>query len=214
MASHDTPIVVAVLGGPGTGKSTQCARLQSEFHCTHLSIGDILRAEAVNSESSHRELLIRNLAEGRVGPKEMTVGILQRAMKTAFSENQVEVFLLDGFPRALATAQYFEAEVAPISLLLFLEHSETSVVIERLLARNRADDTRVAIEKRLKVFKETTMEVFRHYEQLGKGLSLDASGSEEEVYQRAVEALRGWGIGMRDRDQVCKGENAAECNCS
>ena len=37
--------VLFVLGGPGAGKGTQCARLASEFGMVHLSAGELLRAE-------------------------------------------------------------------------------------------------------------------------------------------------------------------------
>jgi adenylate kinase family enzyme len=34
-----------MLGGPGSGKGTQCAKLAAQFKLTHLSTGDLLRAE-------------------------------------------------------------------------------------------------------------------------------------------------------------------------
>jgi hypothetical protein len=37
--------VVFVLGGPGSGKGTQCANIVEHFGFTHLSAGDLLRAE-------------------------------------------------------------------------------------------------------------------------------------------------------------------------
>ncbi|KAB1225041.1 putative UMP-CMP kinase 1 [Morella rubra] len=39
------PTVVFVLGGPGSGKGTQCANIVEHFGYTHLSAGDLLRAE-------------------------------------------------------------------------------------------------------------------------------------------------------------------------
>ena len=33
------------LGGPASGKGTQCARLVEEFGYTHISVGDLMRAE-------------------------------------------------------------------------------------------------------------------------------------------------------------------------
>ncbi|KAB5526806.1 hypothetical protein DKX38_020653 [Salix brachista] len=39
------PTVVFVLGGPGSGKGTQCANIVKHFGYTHLSAGDLLRAE-------------------------------------------------------------------------------------------------------------------------------------------------------------------------
>ena len=37
-----------VLGGPGSGKGTQCAKLADEFKLVHLSTGDLLREEVQN----------------------------------------------------------------------------------------------------------------------------------------------------------------------
>lgn len=47
-----TPRVVFVLGGPGSGKGTQCGLIAAEeaLGYVHLSAGDLLRAER-NSES-------------------------------------------------------------------------------------------------------------------------------------------------------------------
>ena len=39
------PEVVFVLGGPGSGKGTQCAKLVEDHGFVHLSAGDLLRAE-------------------------------------------------------------------------------------------------------------------------------------------------------------------------
>lgn len=33
------------LGGPASGKGTQCAKLVEEFGYTHISVGDLMRAE-------------------------------------------------------------------------------------------------------------------------------------------------------------------------
>ena len=39
------PNVIFVLGGPGAGKGTQCAKIVENFGYVHLSAGDLLRAE-------------------------------------------------------------------------------------------------------------------------------------------------------------------------
>ena len=39
------PNVVFVLGGPGTGKGTMCELAESQLGWTHLSTGELLRAE-------------------------------------------------------------------------------------------------------------------------------------------------------------------------
>eukprot|EP00955_Chlamydomonas_euryale_P056120 356323-Chlamydomonas_euryale.AAC.3 len=47
----DNAKVVFVLGAPGAGKGTQCAKIVENFGWTHLSAGDLLRSEvAAGSE--------------------------------------------------------------------------------------------------------------------------------------------------------------------
>lgn len=42
------PKITFVLGGPCSGKGTQCAKLVEEFGYTHLSSGDLFRAEVAS----------------------------------------------------------------------------------------------------------------------------------------------------------------------
>ena len=39
------PKITFVLGGPASGKGTQCTKLVEEFGYTHISTGDLFRAE-------------------------------------------------------------------------------------------------------------------------------------------------------------------------
>ena len=39
------PKIIFVIGGPASGKSTQCEKIVEEFGFTHISIGDLLRQE-------------------------------------------------------------------------------------------------------------------------------------------------------------------------
>jgi adenylate kinase family enzyme len=38
-------MMMLCLGGPASGKGTQCAKLVEEFGYTHISTGDLMRAE-------------------------------------------------------------------------------------------------------------------------------------------------------------------------
>ena len=88
---------ISVLGGPGSGKGTQCAQLQSLFQCSHLSVGDLLRAVAAKPDSPYSAIIQENRRLGRVGPKEITVGTRARNIEQAKgSEDGVGIFFLDG----------------------------------------------------------------------------------------------------------------------
>ena len=98
--------VVFVLGGPGSGKGTQCAKLVEDYGFTHLSAGDLLRDE-VKSRSEVGQMCMYLMTEGKLVPMEVTMQLLKSAMEAAPTRN----FLIDGFPRALDQALAFEKEV-------------------------------------------------------------------------------------------------------
>jgi len=74
--------VVFVLGGPGSGKGTQCAKLVEDYGFTHLSAGDLLRDE-VKSRSEIGVVCETLMKEGKLVPMEVTIGLLKTAMKKA-----------------------------------------------------------------------------------------------------------------------------------
>ena len=95
--SDDKPVVFFVLGGPGSGKGTQCAKLKEKYNFVHLSAGDLLRDEA-KSGSETAALIASYQKEGKLVPGDITVQLFQKAMK-AEGWNKKK-FLIDGFPRS------------------------------------------------------------------------------------------------------------------
>ena len=56
------------LGGPGSGKGTQCSRVVEEFSYIHLSAGDLLRQEvARGNERGH--MIEELIKEGKLVPQ-------------------------------------------------------------------------------------------------------------------------------------------------
>ncbi|KAK3948037.1 adenylate kinase-domain-containing protein [Pseudoneurospora amorphoporcata] len=171
-ASHDRqkPKFYAVLGGPGSGKSTICAlwaKLDSSV--VHIAIGDILRAEAQRPDSPYAEVLKANLANGAIGDPMMTVALIKDHIRTNLRSATVPIrtYLLDGFPRAFASAQYFEQAMAPISKFIVVDIVEDTL-IARCRQRNRSDDDEEAIRKRILVYNTKCFYVIERYSEQGK----------------------------------------------
>ena len=59
--------IIFVVGGPGSGKGTQCERLSADFNLCHLSVGDLLRNEA-SSGTERGTLLDEYMKEGKIVP--------------------------------------------------------------------------------------------------------------------------------------------------
>lgn len=74
------PKVVFVLGAPGSGKGTQCARIVEEFGYVHLSAGDLLRAERNRPGSELAEMIEESIKAARIIPVAVTCSLLEQAM--------------------------------------------------------------------------------------------------------------------------------------
>ncbi|KAG5979647.1 hypothetical protein E4U55_004931 [Claviceps digitariae] len=179
--------VVFVLGGPGAGKGTQCANLVKKYGFIHLSAGDLLRAEQERPGSQFGDLIRDYIKNGLIVPMEVTIQLLENAMKEALSSSSSTKgrFLIDGFPRKLDQAYKFEDSVCPAQMVLFFDCPE-KVMEQRLLERGktsgRADDNAESIRKRFRTFVETSMPVVEYYEKQGKVVKVDATPAPEAVF--------------------------------
>ena len=63
--------IIFVLGGPGSGKGTQCDRIVAKYKLTHLSAGDLLREES-KSGSETGQTLDSIMKEGKLVPQEVS----------------------------------------------------------------------------------------------------------------------------------------------
>jgi UMP-CMP kinase len=185
--------VLFVLGGPGAGKGTQCARLVSEYGFTHLSAGDLLRAEQERPGSQFGELIKECIKNGDIVPMEVTVQLLENAMTETISRSpSSKKFLIDGFPRKMDQALKIEEVVCPARLVLFYDCPEDEMerrLMERGKTSGRADDNAESIRKRFRTFIETSMPVVDYYEKEGRVVKIDATPTPESVFQTTQERL-------------------------
>ncbi|CDR43468.1 CYFA0S12e00804g1_1 [Cyberlindnera fabianii] len=184
--------VIFILGGPGSGKGTQCAKLVKDYNFAHLSAGDLLRAEQAREGSEFGELIDKCIREGTIVPQEVTIALLRNAMLES-QKNGVTRFLIDGFPRKMDQALTFENEVATSAFTIFFECPE-EVMLKRLLERGktsgRTDDNIESIKKRFRTFIETSFPVVEYFDKQGKVVKLQCNKSVDEVYGEVQKALK------------------------
>uniref|UniRef100_A0A914WBQ4 Nucleoside-diphosphate kinase n=1 Tax=Plectus sambesii TaxID=2011161 RepID=A0A914WBQ4_9BILA len=98
-----------ICGGPGSGKGTQCERIVAKYGLTHLSSGDLLRAE-VHSGSARGSQLLKVMEAGELVPLEIVLDLIKEAMLQAVQKGS-KGFLIDGYPREVKQGEQFESEV-------------------------------------------------------------------------------------------------------
>ena len=173
-----------VLGGPGSGKGTQCSKLVEKLGFDHFSAGDLLRAE-VKSDSSQGKMIDGMIKEGKIVPGHITIGLL----KNAIEKSEAPGILIDGFPRQLDQAGAFEKDVSNFEFVLFFDCPEEEMerrLLERGKTSGRSDDNIESIKKRFRTFIQTSMPVIEYYEAKGKVNRIDATQSIGEITEQVI----------------------------
>ena len=88
--------------------------------------GDLLRAEQHREGSEYGEMIRTYIREGQIVPMEVTIKLLENAMKAALDEGRAGEgwaqgkgrFLIDGFPRKMDQAVKFDADVSTLAMII------------------------------------------------------------------------------------------------
>jgi adenylate kinase len=182
--------IIFIVGGPGSGKGTQCAKMVEKYGLSHLSSGDLLRDE-VQSGSARGSQLSKIMESGQLVPLEVVLDLIKEAMLKEFSKGS-HGFLIDGYPREVKQGQQFESEIMEAALVIYFEVSAETMT-QRLLGRaktsGRVDDNIETIKKRLDTFYKQTEPVVDHYRKQGKLVLVKAEGSVDSIFGEVQPAL-------------------------
>ncbi|XP_014674958.1 PREDICTED: adenylate kinase isoenzyme 1-like [Priapulus caudatus] len=180
-------VIIFVVGGPGSGKGTQCAKIVEKYGFTQLSAGDLLRAEVASGSERSKEFN-EVMEKGELLPMSAVLELLKEAMVAKAADTNG--FVMDGYPREIIQGVEFEKQVKDCSFVLYFELAE-EVMKERLMKRaatsDRVDDNEETMLKRLRTFSDVTMPVIDHYRDKLKTIS--AAGTIEEVFEETCKTL-------------------------
>ncbi|MBQ6972216.1 MAG: adenylate kinase, partial [Synergistaceae bacterium] len=197
------------LGAPGAGKGTQAVFLKERHNLAHISTGDIFRENLKNSTPLGLEAK-KYMDAGQLVPDEIVMKMVGEKL-AEFAPD--EGFMLDGFPRTVAQAEFLESKTKIDGVIMFAVPDEA--IVKRLTSRavckscgnvtnihehdkcpacggelyRRDDDNEDTIRSRLKVFHEQTEALVEFYRTRGLLIEIDATGMPEEVFARVVETL-------------------------
>lgn len=188
------PNIVFVLGGPGAGKGTMCELAQSQLGWTHLSVGDLCRAE-VESGGKNASTIKGFVDAGKLVPDNIIVKMLKDSMELTTRTTGNQNFLLDGFPRSLSNLEEWYkvfGKEAELPKMLYFE-CPYDVLEQRILGRakysGRSDDNVESMKVRFDTFKEETLPTVELFRGKNKCIEIDTSQTREEVYVEVVKHL-------------------------
>lgn len=177
---------LVLLGPPGAGKGTQAVILSKKLGVPHISTGDLFRANIGDGTPLGLEAK-SYIDAGKLVPTDVTA----RMVKERLAEDDArDGFLLDGFPRTVEQAEILDGILTEAGVVLDgvvnFQVSE-DVVVDRMLARGRADDNEETIRTRLQVYRSETAPLIEHY--ADRIITIPAEGTVEEINAATMAAL-------------------------
>ncbi len=187
--THGSRSLVAFVGSPGSGKSTQAKALAeriskySKVH--HINVGQILR------ESGDEEIL-KIMNTGELVPDEAVFKVLRAKLK----EVGDGFIVLDGFFRRENESEWLIKNQKDLDIdvqaLVNIKLSDKEA-IERLRKRGRDDDEDSDIKVRLKVFEANEKKILKNLKKHNVWvLEVDGSSAVEEIAKKIYFELGDW----------------------
>jgi adenylate kinase len=168
------------LGPPGAGKGTQAKALAEHWNIPHISTGEILR-QGLQEQTPLGIKAQSYMDRGELVPDILVQEMVQERLNQPDAQHG---WILDGFPRTVNQAVFLEGLLVKLDqsgeMVVSLEVPD-DVVVARLLARGRKDDSEDVIRRRLEVYRSETAPLINHYHERQKLLKVNGNQSLEEV---------------------------------
>ena len=205
---------VILLGAPGAGKGTQAQTICRVLEVPQISTGDIIRS-AIREQTALGLEFMSYANAGALVPDDLVNRLVGNRLAHCDCSNG---FLLDGYPRTLAQAEWLDAALAAggrrIDCVISFEVDD-AVILERITGRRtdpatgrtyhvrfdpppadvtarlvqRPDDTEVVLRRRLAEYGEKTAPIIPYYEQQGLLRRVSGEGGLDDVQRRVMDAL-------------------------
>ncbi len=209
-------MILVFLGPPGAGKGTQAKKLSEDMGFVHISTGDILR-EAVRKGTPLGKRAKEFIEKGELVPDDIMVALIEEVLPE--EKSVVLDGFPRTVPQAEALERMLSKKGRKVDKVFLFELPDEEVVMRLSGRRTcpecgalyhikfnppkedeicdrcgvkllqREDDKEEVVKNRLKVYKEKTAPLVDHYRAKGILITLDASGSVEEVYENLKRIL-------------------------
>ena len=203
---------IILFGAPGSGKGTQADSIENKYGYKKISTGDLVRAE-VKAKSTLGLEIKTIIENGELVPDETIIKILKKRLKQDDIKNgYIMDGFPRTRPQAEALSRMeIESEVA-IYLNIIDEDVIVKRLLSRLTCTNptcgaifnvennppktagqcdycgspikqRADDNKETVRKRIEVYREQTEPVIEYYKQKGSLYEINASRTIDDVFE-------------------------------
>lgn len=150
--------MIIFMGVAGSGKSVQGKLLADQLALPWLSTGEFLRMLIAGEKR-------KDMINGRLIEDQEIIALVRKVFAVVDSNQE---FVLDGFPRTVAQADWLLSQVKHgqlhVTAVIHLVASEEAVK-KRLLDRGRPDDHQEAIAERFNEYQQSIKPIIEHFKQ-------------------------------------------------
>ncbi|WP_414566152.1 MULTISPECIES: adenylate kinase family protein [unclassified Anabaena] len=179
---------LVILGGSGSGKSTQAEKLCRHFDIPQISTGEILRQAIANFSDlgCHAQPYV---TKGELVPDEMMIELIRLRLK------QPDVscgWVLEGYPRTAFQAEELDFLLDDLGQKLdwaiYLQVPE-AIMVSRSLGRSLPDDQPEIVQRRVEIFYDRTIPILEYYDRRRRLLTVNGDQLPEMVQQNILTLL-------------------------
>jgi adenylate kinase len=184
---------VLFFGPQGVGKGTQAAIVAPKLRLAHVSTGDLFRRN-IAEKTALGQRVEPILEAGGLVPDDLTIAMLDdHLVKLRQTQPELRGVIFDGFPRTVPQIESLDAFLRSrgekVDAVVYID-APRPVLVERMMSRGRADDTREAAEERLRLYEEKTQPLLTLFERRGIVHRINGNQSIEDVTAEIIDALR------------------------
>lgn len=173
-----TPLRLIVVGLPGCGKSTQCARLAEHYGIRCINTVDLADDAAVGEESAAAAAAADTAADGEGVPIPEKALVQRVVAKVRQAEEEGVGWVLGDFPRTRAQAIYLQSAGISPQRFIFLDVPED--VCAGWFLDGQPDSSPAALKNRFEYFaarKEEILDCYRPF-----CVHIDGNRDPDEVF--------------------------------
>ena len=210
---------IVMLGAPGAGKGTQAIKIADKYDISHISTGDIFRAN-IKGGTELGQKAKSYIDKGELVPDEVTIGMLLDRIAQDDCKNG---YVLDGFPRTIPQAESLtealKSQGDRIDFALNIDVPDEAI-IKRMSGRRacpkcgatyhivyaapktenicdkcgteliiRSDDKPETVKDRLNVYHQQTEPLIAYYKTAGVLREVDGTQELPKVFEDVVAIL-------------------------
>ena len=174
----EKPCYICIIGGPGSGKTTQSRYIHELFDFAHLSTGQILRQTIANQKIQNWENVQKRMNEGKLVDSDIVLKLLSDEM----DKQKEKHIILDGFPINEENFEAWDKNIREkLDAIFYLEITEDEMK-KRLIRRGeREDDNENAIKERIRAFNYETKPLINYLRNKGNIIIFDGMKSKKEL---------------------------------